>query len=103
MSATIHDTIFEQLGGGKFIAITGAKMFMSLERGLSFRLPVRFSIRKINHVQIILNKEDTYDLVFSRVVGGMNLRCSTISQRFGVYAEHLRRVFSEETHLYTSL
>ena len=39
MSTTIATTILQQLGGSRFIAMTGAKNLVAEENALIFRLP----------------------------------------------------------------
>ncbi|EFE7250305.1 hypothetical protein F9V24_27190, partial [Escherichia coli] len=56
--------ILNQLGGNRFIAMTGAKNFTCFdengESGLCFRLPSNFAMKGINLVKIKLTFSDTY-------------------------------------------
>ncbi|EIP9270516.1 hypothetical protein LT886_002400, partial [Salmonella enterica] len=55
MSKDIAVEILNQLGGNKFIAMTGAKNFVWLEKGgLIFKLPSNFARNGINLVRIKL-------------------------------------------------
>lgn len=91
----IAKTILEQLGGGMFRAMTGAKDFMASEKGLRFSLPRSYN--GIKAVSVELRQDDTYDLRF------MKPDFSERTSYEGVYAEDLRKIFTEETGLYTSL
>ncbi|EES0484193.1 hypothetical protein ACN662_005697, partial [Escherichia coli] len=61
--------ILNQLGGNRFIAMTGAKNFAYFDEdgecGLSFRLPSKFAMNGINLVKIKLTFSDTYQVTFS--------------------------------------
>lgn len=97
----IANTIFKQLGGAKFRAMTGAKNVLVLaDGGLAIELPQNFAKDKINRVTIRLNQSDTYDVAFERVRGDSS---QLISSSEGVYADSLREVFTRHTGLDTSL
>lgn len=51
----ISNTILEQLGGGRFVLMTGAKHLVSHSDALSFRLPSRFAKDGINYGNYILD------------------------------------------------
>ena len=95
-------TILEQLGGNAFVAMTGAKNFASLDTALLFALPGTggFTKNGINRVAILLNGMDLYDITFTRVRG---TNVTKVDERNNIYAEDLRRVFTEVTGLATSL
>ena len=99
----VAKTILEQLGGGKFRAMTGAKHFLSIPEGcgaLSFQLPSR----KINYVKITLNGGDLYDLEFSRIAGPKKMFAKkVVSEHRDVFADQLQDIFTEATGLDTHL
>ena len=95
----VATAILEQLGGNRFIAMTGAKSFTTSDKSLSFRLP-KYEATKINVVRIELNAQDTYDIEFY-YARGSNLRL--LKQLVGIYAEQLQEVFKEVTGLDTHL
>jgi hypothetical protein len=97
---TVSKTILEQLGGSRFVVMTGAKTFTGDTNALSFRLPGTMCIKGINYVKITLNAEDTYDILFLKLRGA---NFSTIADRKNIYAEQLRDVFTKETGLMLSL
>ena len=95
-------TILTQLGGRRFMAMTGAKNFLALNDGnggIRFNLP-RFPGLKINLIEIVLNGSDLYDVKFSRVHG---LTLKEISSHTDIYFDQLRELFESETGLRTSL
>mgnify|MGYP000906379779 CR=1 FL=1 len=98
LSESVSNDIYSQLGGNKFIAMTGAKNLILSNNSLSMRLPK--AKNGINYVKIILNSSDTYDLEFGRV-NGLDYKVKKIIK--DVYVNKLIDVFEEETGLYTSL
>ena len=96
----VADTILEQLGGRKFIAMTGAKNLMSDPDALQFQLP-RGAKGGINNVSIKLMPDDTYTATFHKI--GRNYVITKVAEYKDVHADALRGVFEEATGLYTSL
>lgn len=92
----IATTILQQLGGNRFIMMTGAKNFgiMSKERGIAFTIPRHNGIRG---VRVYLNSLDTYDMHF------LNNKFEVSKEVNGVYNDQLQEVFTRETGLYTHL
>jgi hypothetical protein len=98
----IATTILEQLGGRRFVMMTGAKNLIAHPNALSFKLPGGGGFAKdgINYVKITLDPSDTYTVEFSRVRGRTVKTLHTVSD---IYAENLRDVFTRATGLQTSL
>lgn len=96
---TVGQIILQQLGGNKFIAMTGAKMFVQSDNSLQFRIP-KFPGVKVNFVKIILEPSDTYRVQFMKIRG---TTFETIAEREDIYAENLKDVFTRVTGLRTSL
>lgn len=96
----IAKTILEQLGGRRFVAMTGAKNFLGGERTLSFRLPSYFARSGINAIRITLQPSDTYTVEFSRVRG---VKFVPVSTHEGIYCDALPALFTAETGLLTTL
>ena len=96
----VATTILQQLGGSKFIAMTGAKNLMSDENALQFKLPARFANYGINFVIVKLDPSDTYTLEFYRYRG---LDLKTIQTCSGIYYDQLQEVFTSVTGLDCSL
>lgn len=94
--------ILNQLGGNKFIVMTGAKQFVSTENSLRFRLPR--ADNGINTVEITLNGSDLYDVEFSRVtIRGVEYKKAVKAAEQNIYADMLVKTFEQTTKLYTKL
>ncbi len=107
----IAQVILQQLGGRRFLAMTGAKNLLAIESGLSLKLPSAFAKDGINYVKVELDDNDTYRLTFQavRVIrdkGGRvdpDASVRTISETELVYADSLCEVFERHTGLALSL
>lgn len=92
--------ILEQMGGSRFLAMTGAKNLIHDSKGsLSFKLP-RFAGLKINHVKIEITPDDLYKMVFGRIYG---MKYTVLEEVEGVYFDMLQSVFTQKTGLDTHL
>jgi len=107
---TIARTILDQLGGNKFIAMTGSKNFTDCGRSLSMRLAKNAS--RANYLKITLNGLDTYDMEFAQYLPGKyNAKSNTfrseqiisVAKFDGVYCDQLQGIFTGVTKLYTRL
>jgi len=94
--------ILEQLGGGKFLVMTGAKDLMNGGDYLSFRLPRGFAENGVNMVKITLEPNDTYTIDFLKY-SPRKLTIDTIRRVELVHAPELRQVFAHNTGLEVSL
>ena len=90
--------VIQQLGGGRFIAMTGAKDFFLGPKGMVFK--IGRNSKGINYVRISLNFMDTYDIQFLQV---RKFKEKVKSEAKGVYADMIRDVFEQHTGLRTSL
>lgn len=99
MSNTIAQTILAQLGGGRFVAMTGARDLVASPQALQFGIG-RGAANKANKVRVTLTDADLYDVEFYSL-RGVNLR--EVGRVEGVYADNLRRVFTEQTGMAVSL
>lgn len=100
MSNAIAQTILDQLGGNRFIAMTGAKNLVAGSNMLQFDIG-RGAINKANKVRVTLQSSDTYMVEFFYLRG---VNCRTIGSAInGVYADQLQNVFTKETGLDTHL
>lgn len=98
----VANTILQQLGGRKFIVMTGAKDFLGNENSLMFGLPRTRDFVKngINKVRITLEPRDTYKVEFFKL-RGVNIK--TVAETSGIYADVLQRTFTAYTGLDTRL
>ena len=90
--------VIKQLGGGRFIAMTGAKDFFLGPKGVVFK--IGRNSKGVNYVRINLNSMDTYDVEYLSV---RNYKEKVKSSAKGIYADMLRDSFEANTGLRTSL
>ena len=96
---TLAKTILSQLGGNRFIIMTGAKKLVGNESGLAFRIGRNKT--RINHVLIRYNHgKDLYEMTFTYV---FKTGFKELAKYDDVYAEDLVRLFEETTGLATKL
>ncbi len=84
---SIASTILNQLGGGRFIAMTGSKNFVS--DGNTLRMQLTKNASKANRLEITLNGLDLYDMRFYRYTAA---RFSTRNNEFRIYPEKITEV-----------
>jgi len=98
------EVLFKQLGGGRFVAMTGAKHFVKdcAAGCLSFKIPK--AKNKINYVKISLNPRDLYDMEFGKIERRAGeIKYKVIETVTEVYNDTLQAIFTEKTGLYTHL
>lgn len=96
----VAQTIYQQLGANRFVAMTGAKNLVGGENYLMFSIPRNMS--PYNKVKITyLPGRDLYDVDFMKVTraGGV----AKAEPYNDVYAEQLRELFRNVTGMETSL
>lgn len=107
---TVANTILEQLGGNKFIAMTGAKNLLADGNTLIMTLPKNMS--KANRLYITLEADDTYTMHFFKFTPGrLNKKTFEFTEDKvvevrtieGVYFDKLQELFTEVTGMYTHL
>lgn len=96
---TVAQTILAQLGGSRFVAMTGAKNLVAGEDRLQFSIG-RGALNKANKARVTLTRDDLYTVEFFRLRG---IDCKEISKSVAVPADRLRAVFTRETGFDTSL
>lgn len=94
----IANEILNQLGGYRFIVMTGSRDFVSGNDSLTFRLPTRMA--KGNHVRITLTGRDDYTIELFRI---RDFTPHPVGKSEGVMCDGLKRAFSEVTGLAVSL
>ena len=99
---TVAKTILNQLGGNRFIVMTGARNLVGSDDSLSFRLPGGggFCKNGINCVKITLNGSDLYDVKYMRTRGA---KVKVIEEVNDLYFDNLTDSFERVTGLRTSL
>lgn len=93
-------SILQQLGGNKFIVMTGARNFAALGNIMQFRLPQRFALAGINLVTVKLTGADLYDMEFFKQT---SKTLASIAKHEGLYADMLQSTFTDVTGLHTRL
>ena len=106
----VAEEILNQLGGNKFVAMTGSKNFIN--DGYTLRMDLAKNASKANKLWVTLDESDTYTMEFFKFtpcklnpktfefVDDKRVDIEVIS---GVYAEDLQRAFTEVTGFDTSL
>ena len=98
----IAETILDQIGGNKFIVMTGSKNFLNIGNGLRMNLTRNKS--KAQYLKIELNACDTYTMkFFSARRTESDIIIKDIETISGVYADQMARIFEQVTGLYTRL
>ena len=106
--------ILNQLGGSKFVVMTGAKNFIALENGIKFNIGRNAS--KANTVKITVNGLDLYDIEFIKYTpysfkiskDGKSFketqeRVETVTKLEDYYSDMLQDGFARITGMYTHL
>jgi len=95
----------KQLGGNRFIMMTGAKNFGVGPKGMGFK--IGRNSKKINYIRIDLDRgKDLYNMEFIRMArkkGELSPTMKVVKKIKGVYADQLRDLFTKYTGMYTSL
>lgn len=105
----VAQTILQQLGGKRFVMMTGAKDFVAMHVGdnpaLRFKIPGNMTKGGVNMVQISLNGGDLYDVEFFRVRKTKTRGTSVASVQVhnDIFCDMLEDVFERATGLYTRL
>jgi hypothetical protein len=100
----VAHTILAQLGGNRFIAMTGAKSFLGDPHSLMFTLPGRLTKGGTNKVRITLQPNDTYSLQFLKLgSASTGYKTTLVDFMQDVHAEQLRQAFTRATGLDTAL
>lgn len=94
--------ILSQLGGGKFIMMTGAKDLVDGGNYLMFTLRRGTAKDGINKVRITLEPSDTYKVEFMKI-NYKTLDVKTVKEYDDIYADQLVEIFESTTGLYTHL
>lgn len=97
---TVAIEILKQLGGHSFIAMTGARNFISTINSLSFMLPNQKGMNP-NYIKIELQLNDTYDIEFNKF--GIKYGVIKLGWSRGVYTDNLISIIENKTGLSLNL
>jgi hypothetical protein len=92
--------VLRQLGGNRFIAMTGAKDFFKDDKKQQIGFKIGRNAMSVNYVRITLNAMDTYDMEFLSIRNGV---LKVKSKADGIYNDQLQDIFTEHTGMYTHL
>ncbi len=101
MIATI---ILQQIGGKRFVAMTGSRDFIDLGNGL--RMNLSRNKTSANRLEILLDEPtDTYRMRFYRMTVSkhFDIKTKDIAVYKGVYCDMLEDIFTSVTGLYTRI
>jgi len=93
----IPQEILTQLGGRRFIVMTGAKCYSEGENTLIVKFK---GSKKSNLLKVKLNVMDTYEMEFQKYRAD---KVNTIASFENVYCDMLRPIFEQTTGLATQL
>lgn len=96
MNNEIATTIIDQLGGKRFIFMTGVRNLINTGNGVIMQLPRNASGAK--YFKVTLNAWDLYDVEFYSV-RGVDIKVKR--ELSGVYADQLDSIFENTTGLFT--
>ena len=95
----IATVILQQMGGNRFIAMTGAYRLLSFCDGINSGLSFHFKgSKKANFCKIMLQEDDTYILTFSKY-NKRTFENVIVKEYDGVYCDMLQELFTDVTGL----
>ena len=92
--------ILKQLGGNKFLAMTGSKNFVFDEKNASLSMHLTTNKAKAKYLHIELKGNDTYTMTFR---GKKGFEFPVVAEYSNVYSDKMQTVFKSVTGLDTSL
>lgn len=95
---TVANTILQQLGGRKFIVMTGASNLSGSADCLSFKIGRNSG--SVSHIRVTLLPFDTYKMEFLRVRA---LKVNVVKTFEDIYCDQLQELFTEVTGMHTRL
>jgi hypothetical protein len=93
----VANEILKQLGGNRFVVMTGAKELSASANTLSFRFS---GSKDYNHCRIRLDPKDWYIVTFTQIWGLLEVNSTSYDM---IYADGLAPLFTRVTGLHTSL
>jgi len=97
---TVAVEILRQMGGNRFIAMTGARNFFCDNNSIGFRLPGTMTRDRINFVKVTLNSMDTYDIEFKNIRGD---KIKDVDSYEGIYNDGLEAAIGRRVGMATRL
>jgi len=116
MTNQIANAIYQQLGGGRFVAMTGTKGFVWDEAKQTLRMALTRNGSKANRLDVIYNPDDTYTMRFFHYTPARfridHKKCTyneypekiTEVKKFEhIYCDQLQELFTDVTKMYLTL
>jgi hypothetical protein len=94
----VAQNILQQLGGNRFLAMTGARGLVNHGDALSMQLPRNHS--GANRLTIKLDANDTYSVRFWKL---RNYQAVDVVEHDGIYCDMLQRIFTQVTGFDTNM
>ena len=107
---SVPEIILEQLGGHRFVVMTGSSHFVA--DGYTLRMNLARNGSKANRLYITLDADDTYTMRFfkytaprfnSKTVSFTEEKITEVETIKGVYCDMLQDIFTRVTKMYTRL
>jgi hypothetical protein len=106
----IATEILRQLGGNKFLVMTGSKNLLFADitdtnKNVWLRMDLTRNKAGVNRLKITLNGDDTYTMHFYKQVikNYVDVVISKEQKFEGIYCDQLQEIFTQVTGLYTHL
>jgi len=103
----VAQTILEQLGGNKFLTMTGARVLSMKDNTLQVIFPLH---NGVNRLDVVYDLDDTYTMLFIKYIAAHMKGMEWISEKvtvireFGeVFFDSLQDIFTQVTGLDTRL
>lgn len=116
MFKNIGEIILEQLGGNKFVVMTGTKNFVWDSDNTTLRMTLAKNASKANRLYIKYNSDDTYTMDFFKYsparykVDHKKCTCDFVDEKIvpvkkfeHIYCDQLQELFTNVTGMYTRL
>lgn len=99
-TTTFYKEILNQLGGNKFLAMTGSYALSYSEKENYLQMRLRRNKASATFLKVTLNSLDLYDMTFTRLRNNKLINVKTFEN---VYCDQLQDIFTDVTGLRTSL
>ena len=102
----ISREIYNQIGGHRFVVMTGCSDFYTIRNGLSMKIPRNKS--NANKLEIVLNDKDLYNVSFYKntlpnIKNNFLGKKILVKEFSDIYCDQLENIFESVTGLYTKL
>lgn len=112
----IANDIYQQLGGNRFVVMTGTKGFIWDDKANTLRMVLARNASKANRLEIIYNYDDTYTMRFyhhkpfktkidieKKIYKEYPEKITEVKTYSHIYCDQLQELFTATTGMYTHL